>query len=495
MEEVKIEQFFIKWQATLPQRIEGYIYDENRKKLPTRFIFTEFKKLIERFLRSELHETEKIILMPGIRGIGKSTLLAQLYAIEKFLKSKDKDLLKVINRLDERLYLDVSQLHAEQISLNDFFSYYEKVKGFYFEKPGKKILLLLDEIHFDERWGLFLKNLFDRTKGHKDILVIATGSSALQINMIADLARRAGTWQVFPMKFSEYLILKYNKLPIGSNLSDYLQEALFNSLDASEVFKKLSKEEDEINRYFVNEVPPEAEDEFFESGGFPSTLNISNKIKRIEKIKSVIDGIIVKDILKLKRFETQTIAKISDLLYLLAQSDVISFTKLQAALKIRRPETLDSLIDVLTLSGIITKVRAYGTTYGPTRKTPKILFISPSLRSAILNNNYPSGIEGKKLEDYFVLVFQKDIKKGTYTFSEPRLSYDVAENGADFVLSLQNKKNIVIEIGFNKEEIEQVQNTMKKIKSPQYGLVIGSKKLELVGNSIVKVPLRYLMLI
>jgi len=494
MEEIKIEQFFIKWQATLPQRIEGYIYDENRRKLPTRFMFAKFKKLIERFLNNELYETEKIILMPGIRGIGKSTLLAQLYAIEKFLKSKDRDLLRIINRLDERLYLDVSQLHSEQISLNDFFNYYEKAKGFYFEKPGKKILLLLDEVHFDERWGLFLKNLFDRTKGHKDILVIATGSSALQINMIADLARRAETWQLFPMKFSEYLILKYNKFPIKSGLSDYLQESLFNSSNANEVFKKLSKEESEINRYFVNEVPPEAENEFFESGSFPSILNINNKIKRIEKIKSVIDGIIVRDILKLKRFETQTIAKISDLLYLLAQSDVTSFNKLQAALKIKRVETLDNLIDVLALSGIITRIKAYGTTYGPTRKTPKILFITPSLRSAILNNNYPSGIEGKKLEDYFALIFKKDIK-GNYVFGTPKLSYDIAENGADFVLSLQNRKNVVIEVGFNKEEIKQVKNTMKKVKNPLYGLVIGSKKLELINNSIVKVPLRFLMLI
>ena len=494
MEKARIEQFFIKWQATLPQRIEGYIYDENRKILPTRFMFSKFKKLIERFLNNELYETEKIILMPGIRGIGKSTLLAQLYAIEKFLKSKDKDLLRIINRLDERLYLDVSQLHSEQISLNDFFNYYEKVKGFYFEKPGKKVLLLLDEVHFDEKWGLFLKNLFDRTKGHKDILVIATGSSALQINMIPDLARRTETWELFPMKFSEYLILKYNKFPPKSGLSDYLQESLFNSSNACEVFKKLSKEESEINKYFVNEVPPEAEDEFFESGSFPSTLNINNKIKRIEKIKSVIDGIIVKDLLKLKRFETQTIAKINDLLYLLAQSDVISFNKLQAALKIKRPETLDNLIDVLVLSGIITRIRAYGTTYGPTRKTPKILFITPSLRSAILNNNYPSGIEGKKLEDYFALIFQKDIK-GNYVFGVPKLSYDIAENGADFVLSLQNKKNIVIEVGFNKEEIKQVQNTMKKVKGAKYGLVIGSRKLELINNSIVKVPLRFLMLI
>ncbi|MCD6233117.1 hypothetical protein J7J81_01895, partial [bacterium] len=148
----------------------------------------------------------------------------------------------------------------------------------------------------------------------------------------------------------------------------------------------------------------------------------------------------------------------------------------------------------LVLSGILVKVKTYGTTYGTTRKTPKYLFITPSLRSAILNNNYPSGIEGKKLEDYFALIFQKDIK-GNYVFGVPKLSYDIAENGADFVLSLQNKKNVVIEVGFNKEGIKQVQNTMKKVRNSQYGLVIGSRKLELINNSIVKMPLRFLMLI
>lgn len=494
MDKARIEQFYIKWQTTLPQRIEGYIYDENKRLLPTRFMFAKFKKAIDKFLSNRLSETEKIILMPGIRGIGKSTLLAQTYTIEKFLKSEDKSILENIGRLDERIYLDVSQLHAEQISLHDFFNFYEETKGFHFEKPNKKILILLDEIHFDERWGLFLKNLFDRTKGHKDILVIATGSSALQINMIADLGRRSDVWEIYPMKFSEYLILKYNKFPIRSDLSDYLQEIVFNSSTAKDVFKKLQAEKDAIDRYFVNEIPKEAERNFFESGSFPSVLKIENKLKAVEKIKSVIDGIIVKDILKLKSFETQTIAKITDLLYLLAQSDLISYSKLQQALKISRPETLENLIEVLILSGVLVKVRTYGTTYGTTRKTPKILFITPSLRSAILNNNYTASVEGKKLEDYFVLIFQKNIK-GSQTLGGPKLSYDISEGGADFVLTLSDKSNIVIEIGFHKEETRQVEHTMKKTKSNRYGLVFGSSSLQLVSGEIVKIPLRFLMLI
>ena len=492
MDTGRIEQFYTRWKLTLPQRIEGYIYDEEKELLPQRLIFKRFKEAIGKLLSGSLSDIEKIILIPGIRGIGKSTLLAQAYALEKFLKSEDINITTNINKLYDRLYLDVSQLHAEQISLNDFFNFYEEINNFHFEKPGKKILFLLDEIHFDENWGLFLKNIYDRTKGHKDILFLVTGSSALQINMIADLGRRSDIWEFYPMTFDEYILLKYNKSCL-TDLSDYIRDALFKSLNAPAVFKLLLEKKKEIDRYFINEIPHVAEKDFFEFGTFPFTLKINNKQMSVEKIKSVIDGIIVKDILKLKDFKTRTIGKISDLLYLLAQSDLISYNKIQETLKINRVETLESLIEILIMSGLLVKVKTYGTSYGSTRKTPKLLFISPSLRTAILNNNFPTGLEGKKLEDYFVLIFQK-LLNSKKSFKDPGLFYDIAEGGADFVLSLNNNSNIVIEVGFNKEKYGQVQNTMKKVKC-KYGLVFGSRDIELVKDSIVKVPLRYLLMI
>jgi predicted AAA+ superfamily ATPase len=489
MEREKIEQFYIRWQLVLKQLIEGYIYDETGNLLPTRSIFLKFKKIIGKFLSNKISEIEKIILMPGLRGVGKSTILAQIFSLEKFLKiDEDKEIFENIGKLDERLYLDVSLLHAEQISLNDFFKFYEDVKGFRFERPKKKILILLDEIHFDEKWDLFLKNLFDRTKGHKDVLVIATGSSALEINMIADLSRRVEVLPVLPLNFPEYLILKGKYFP--AELSEKIRQIIFSSRDANQVFRELQKVEKEVSRYFISNVPPGAINDFFEVGGFPSALMVQNKQKAMEKIKSVIDGIIVKDILKLKRFETHTIAKINNLLYLLAQSDTVSYQKLQLTLKIQRPETLENLIEVLIISGLLVKVNAYGQTYGSVRKTPKFLFITPSLRSAILNNIYLPGTEGKKLEDYFVLIFQDIKRNGKFDFS--RIFYDSAEGGADFILNV--KDNIVVELGFNKEETKQVQKTAKKVKKMRYGLIFGSRNLELVENSIVKIPLKFLLL-
>jgi ABC-type cobalamin/Fe3+-siderophores transport system ATPase subunit len=47
--------------------------------------------------------------MPGIRGIGKSTLLAQIFALEKFLKpNKDKAILENIGIYDTKKGYDIT---------------------------------------------------------------------------------------------------------------------------------------------------------------------------------------------------------------------------------------------------------------------------------------------------------------------------------------------------------------------------------------------------
>lgn len=490
MKEEKIDNFYKNWLKILPRLNEGYIYADKDLR-PTRHIFSYFRKLISEFLNDNLNEFEKIILLPGIRGVGKTTLLMQILKIEKFLNADNAikvQILQNLNKLDYRFYFDVSKLHLEQITLNEFFKFFEKINNLNFVELEKKTLLLLDEVHYDEKWGLFLKVLFDTIKGHKNLLVIATGSSAINIKMNPDLARRSTVIELFPMKFSEYLVLIHTIFPV-KNLSEDLKKIIFNSRSAKRVFQELKAKELEINRFFID-LPLGCEDGFFKNGGFPFVVGLHNQVEISERIKDVINGIISKDIISLKKFKTETIGKIYDLLYLLANSDLISYDKLQRALCIDNIRTLSALLDVLVMSGILLRIKSYGQTYGATRKTPKYLFITPSLRSAIQDNNFPSGIEGKKLEDYFALIFQKDLKKTLAV----DLRYDFAEGGADFILTLKDRSNVVIEVGFNKDEIEQVKNTMKKVKS-RYGIVFGSDKLDLVEDAIVKIPLKYLLLI
>jgi len=488
MEEQEIKDFYFKWQQRLHSLIDGYIYDKEKNLLPTRNIFSEFKNTIERFISNGLEEHEKIILMPGIRGVGKTTLLMQILKIEKLISSTDIFLLENLKNIEEIIYIDASFLKLNNISLNEFFNFYEHSNDFIFENLKKKIVLLLDEIHYDESWGLFLKSIFDRTKSHTNILVIATGSSAISLRMNPDLSRRVTVKEIFPLKFTEYLNIKHKIFP-AAKLSEELKEIIFNSTKAADVYKELNTRKSQIEILSLN-IPSIIRQDYFEAGGFPFTIKISRKTEAIELVKNVINSIIVKDIIPLKTFKTETISKINSLIFLLAGSGKISFEKLQQSLRIPEFRTLDALMEVLVMSGLLIKVLSLGRSYAPARKTPRFLFISPTLRSAILDNFFSSDQEGTKLEDYFALLYTKDLKNKLSS----GLAYDISDGGADFILTGKDRKKIIIETGFGKEDVLQVLNTQKKVNC-KYGLVFGSRNLKLVEDFIVKIPLEYLMLI
>ncbi|HOJ39627.1 MAG TPA: AAA family ATPase, partial [bacterium] len=233
----KIENFYRLWSSELDKFLSGCIYDEENKLNPTRYIFSYYLTVLERFVAGRLEEIEKIHLLSGIRGVGKTTLLAQLYYAPRFIPSHRKlNYNNVIAQDYEKIYLDVSRLSDEGISLNEFFNYYQERSEIRFVDLSKKLLILLDEVHYDEKWGLFLKNVFDATKGHRNILIIATGSSALRIKLNPDLSRRSVSEELYPLKFNEYAILKDNIYP-EQRLSDNLAEGILGSKTAKELFK------------------------------------------------------------------------------------------------------------------------------------------------------------------------------------------------------------------------------------------------------------------
>lgn len=85
MDEMKLDNFYKNWLKNLPQLTEGYIYDNNKNLLPTRYLFRYFKKIINDFLVGKISEFEKIILLSEIRRVGKTTILLQILKMEKFL--------------------------------------------------------------------------------------------------------------------------------------------------------------------------------------------------------------------------------------------------------------------------------------------------------------------------------------------------------------------------------------------------------------------------
>ena len=497
MDRIKIESFYRLWVSQLDNLLAGYIYNENGGPNHTRYIFSYYLELLERFLKNEITEIEKINLLSGIRGIGKTTLLGQLFYPSRFTHPSQKSLYsKLLEGNYEKLYLDVSKLHLEGISLNDFFKFYEEEKNLHFETLNRKLVIFLDEVHYDSNWGLFLKNIFDRTKGHKNILTVATGSSALKIKLNPDLSRRSLLQELYPLKFDEFLIMKSMVHPI-KNLSDELIKSILFSKNASELYDLLEIHLRSVNSFFLN-LLPQIEEEFLYFGGFPFVLELKNKKSLVyELISGVIDKLITKDILDLKRFSSETISKIKDLLYLIANSDITDYEKLCSTLKLNY-RSVRGIIETLIQSGVIVEVKSYGEKFVKVRKPTKFLFISPSLRASILSGIIPSEIKGKLLEDYSALIFKKDFSKKKIEGAEIEILYDSSSLGADFVLRAGKVKKIVVEIGYGEKKhgIKQVENTAKKLENFSYGIIVSKEgELELINEKIIKIPLKFWLLI
>ncbi|OQA20833.1 MAG: hypothetical protein BWY60_00998 [Actinobacteria bacterium ADurb.Bin346] len=496
MDRVKIENFYRLWVSQIDKLLSGYIFNEAGNPNPTRYIFSFYLELIERFLKDEIIELEKINLLSGIRGIGKTTLLGQLFYASRFINHSSKNYSKLLRGNYEKLYLDVSKLHLEGISLNDFFKYYEEEKNIHFETIDRKFIILLDEVHYDDNWGLFLKNIFDRVKGHKNILIIATGSSALKIKLNPDLSRRSLILDLYPLKFDEYLIMKNIAVPI-KDLSEELVNSILFSNNAADLHDKLKVHSKEINSFFLN-LAPSVEEEFLYYGGFPFVLELKDKKHLIYKlVNGVIDNLITKDILDLKKFASETISKIKDLLYLIANSDATDYEKLCSALKLDY-RSARGIIETLIQSGIILEVKSYGEKFVKVRKPAKFLFISPSLRVSILSGIIPSEIKGKLLEDYLGLLFKKEFLKKKISAAENEILYDSSSMGADFILRAANSRQIIVEVGFGEKKtgIRQVENTAKKLDNFFYGIIVSKEgELQLINEKIIRIPLKFWMLI
>lgn len=139
---------------------------------------TQVKTGFVRYLYQDIEWTQPLILIKGPRGAGKTTLLLQHFK----------------NNPANAVYLSLDDFYFEsnRLLLLAEALYGEGYKTFY-----------LDEVHQYRHWSKDLKNLHDN---YPDLKIIATGSSALQIDKgMADLSRRITVYQLFGLSFREYI--------------------------------------------------------------------------------------------------------------------------------------------------------------------------------------------------------------------------------------------------------------------------------------------------
>ena len=455
-------------------RARAYVFDENNRKRPNRNIYVKLKKYIDDFTKGII--SVRWLTLTGLRGSGKTTLMSQIYW--------DTRLLDVY-----RLYISAD--HIVQIlglSLYDVLSVYEDVIGQPFERLEKPLLLFIDEAQYDEKWGIALKNIYDRTN---KVFIFVTGSSALAMNANPDITRRTIYEKLFPLSFTEYLKIKFEKFE-EKGLCSEMRQALFESESASALFKAIQNLEPKINHYYLGLERMEI-DKYTRYGSLPFMVSLKNEALVYDQINKTLDRIVNSDVAKTGKFGSEIVSKIPAILYAVADMDQINFSKIAGVFEISRPKIME-IFNVLESTETLIRIYPHGSHFGQSKNPSKYLFSSPAFRAMYYNmvGNVISkeNALGKLLEDLVSMYLVRFLYKKINT----SLTYDNSQGGADFIIGF-GKQKIIIEVGAGKKDYSQVRKTAQKVKS-KYGLIICNNELDYSEeNNAVKLPLKYFLLI
>jgi len=140
------------------------------------FIDYDFK----RYLYDQIHWEDRLIVIKGQRGVGKTTLLLQ------YIKNE-------VNDLSKALYISLDDIYFASNNLSDLVEEFVQNGGEH---------LFIDEVHRYLAWSGEIKNIYDF---HPDLRIVATGSSAIAIHEgEADLSRRASVYYLQTLSPCEY---------------------------------------------------------------------------------------------------------------------------------------------------------------------------------------------------------------------------------------------------------------------------------------------------
>ena len=132
----------------------------------------------KRLIFNDIQWNERLIILLGYRGVGKTTMLLQ----------------RLKQCGDKGIYLSLDDLYFES---NRLVTVVEQCYALGFRA------FFMDEVHRYQFWSKDLKQLYD---DFEDIHLVATGSSILEVSKgQADLSRRAVVYYLQGLTFREYL--------------------------------------------------------------------------------------------------------------------------------------------------------------------------------------------------------------------------------------------------------------------------------------------------
>lgn len=458
--------------------VDGWTKDITGRDLPARYMIIKTRQYVTDFMAGK--GTKRWVIIPGLRGVGKTTLLAQQY---KFAQEQYDG---QVNILHLSLHDIVNVVGS---NLKSAIEQYERILGASVERLDKPTFLFLDEVQEDPQWGDILFSLHERTR---KLFIVCSGSSAIYLKKNANMVRRAHFEPLYPLNYTEYQMLRFGTLP-QTGLKNSLKEAVFMSPDAATAYQRISSQLPTIRKYLAK-IDTTTFTHFMHTGSLPFLVNETNPAQVYNGIMSLIERIINEDLAKGYNFDASTINAVKPLLFMLADGDVLSRAKLANALRLDS-RVIGTLQEALVKTELLIEVPARGSASVAVSKPRKYLFMSPAIRSTFYQLAGVAATDetrkGNLLEDLVGLyMYREFITKRLADFT-----YNAGKGHSDFMLQTKSGTRIPIEVGVGKKSARQVLVTMKET-SCTYGIVLSSTSLAIdQTNNILFLPLSifYLM--
>lgn len=302
-----------------------------------------------RYLYNQINWDDRLIMIKGARGVGKTTMLRQ------HIKA-------AFGPSGSALYASCDNLWFSSNRIIDLADWHYNHGGTH---------LYLDEIHrYKGNWQQEIKNIYD---SYPDYHVAFTGSSMIHLDSaLADLSRRCLPYTLYGLSFREYL--------------SFEGIANIEPLSLEEILDPTHRAEWTI----LNHLPEKVLALFGRYIGkayfpFYTPNNIPEYYGRIERL---LDTIINRDIPDFEKVEYETLHKLSRLLYVMSTETpfTLNVQSLSKKIEVSR-NTIIKMFELLDKGAVVRCVYSGWRSPKSVAKPGKVLFNNTDILAALSSLN------------------------------------------------------------------------------------------------------------
>ena len=323
---------------------------------------------IKRYLYDMIDWRDRLIMIKGMRGVGKTTLMLQRIKEEFGLA-------------DEALYISLDNLWFADKSPRDVIEYHYLHGGSH---------IFIDEIHYYKEWQKMIKNIYD---DFPKLNIVCSGSALLKLDTgNADLSRRQTSYTLNGLSFREYLEFEGRGVYHALSLEDVLNNHLDIAADITSDISVLADFQQYIYR-----------------GYYPFYKEVYSGY--YDRLRSIINQVVENDYPAVEDVTYSTIRKMKKMLMLLAKNapQTPNMSLLYKELETDRNQGL-KMLNVLKDAGILNLLSSKSETIKMMSRPEKIYCNNGNIMAALVEE--PNA--GSVRESFFLNQMENAGYKCTY---------------------------------------------------------------------------------